>query len=142
MIRINVTEILIGRRGKVDAGLSSRETDSCDISLVKLSHRSPLKSLVKSFAAAEVQAIPSDLQYSPSKSFKFASRDVSRDAVSVTLASVEIDPNSARLSHRHQIYPPINYYWTGLLILDHSYLVGNLTNSKIAETKALEPLKS
>jgi hypothetical protein len=39
-------------------------------------------------------------------------------------------------------YPPITYYWTGLLILDHSYLVGNLTNSKIAETKALEPLKS
>jgi hypothetical protein len=39
-------------------------------------------------------------------------------------------------------YPPIIYYWTGLLILDHSYLVGNLTNSKIAETKALEPLKS
>jgi hypothetical protein len=36
----------------------------------------------------------------------------------------------------------ITYYWTGLLILDHSYLVGNLTNSKIAETKALEPLKS
>ncbi len=28
------------------------------------------------------------------------------------------------------------------LILDHSYLVGNLTNSKIAETKTLEPLKS
>jgi hypothetical protein len=39
-------------------------------------------------------------------------------------------------------YPPITYSWTGLLILDHSYLVGNLTNSKIAETKALEPLKS
>jgi hypothetical protein len=38
--------------------------------------------------------------------------------------------------------PPITYYWTGLLILDHSYLVGNLTNSKIAGTKALEPLKS
>ncbi len=34
--------------------------------------------------------------------------------------------------------PPITYYWTGLLILDHSYLIGNLTNSKIAETKALE----
>jgi hypothetical protein len=31
-------------------------------------------------------------------------------------------------------YPPINYYWTGL--------VGNLTNSKNAETKALEPRKS
>jgi hypothetical protein len=27
-------------------------------------------------------------------------------------------------------------------ILDHSYIVGNLANSKIAETKALEPLKS
>jgi hypothetical protein len=38
--------------------------------------------------------------------------------------------------------PPITSYWTGLLILDHLYLVGNLTNSKIAETKALEPLKS
>jgi hypothetical protein len=38
--------------------------------------------------------------------------------------------------------PPITHYWTGLLILDHSYLVGNLTNSKIAETKALESLKS
>jgi hypothetical protein len=39
-------------------------------------------------------------------------------------------------------YTPITYYWTGLLIMDHSYLFGNLTNSKIAETKALEPLKS
>jgi hypothetical protein len=39
-------------------------------------------------------------------------------------------------------YPTITYYWTAPLILDHSYLVGNLTNSKIAETKALEPLKS
>ncbi len=38
--------------------------------------------------------------------------------------------------------PPDTYYWTVPLILDHSYLVGNLTNSKIAETKALEPLKS
>jgi hypothetical protein len=39
-------------------------------------------------------------------------------------------------------YAPITYYWTGILILDHSYLVRNLTNSKIAETEALEPLKS
>jgi hypothetical protein len=40
--------------------------------------------------------------------------------------------------------PPITYYWTGLLILNglnHSYLVGNMANSKIAATKALEPLK-
>jgi hypothetical protein len=39
-------------------------------------------------------------------------------------------------------YPPITYYWTGLQILDHSYLVRNLTNSKIAETIASEPPKS
>jgi hypothetical protein len=39
-------------------------------------------------------------------------------------------------------YPPITDFWTGLLILDPSYLVGNLTNSKIAETKALESLRS
>jgi hypothetical protein len=38
--------------------------------------------------------------------------------------------------------PPIPYYWTGFLILEHSYLVGNLTISKIAEIKVLEPLKS
>jgi hypothetical protein len=41
-----------------------------------------------------------------------------------------------------QKYPLIPYYWTGLLILDLSYLIGNLKSSKIAETKALEPLKS
>jgi hypothetical protein len=39
-------------------------------------------------------------------------------------------------------YPSITYYWTVPLVLDHSYLVGNLTNSNFAETKALEPLKS
>ncbi len=32
-------------------------------------------------------------------------------------------------------YPPITYYWTVPLILDHTYLVGKLTSSKIAETK-------
>ncbi len=32
------------------------------------------------------------------------------------------------------IYPPITYYWTAPLILDHSYLVGKLTSSKIADT--------
>jgi hypothetical protein len=40
------------------------------------------------------------------------------------------------------IYSTITYYWTLPLILDHSYLIGNFTNSKIAETKDLEPLKS
>jgi hypothetical protein len=39
-------------------------------------------------------------------------------------------------------YLPIIYYWTGLLMLDHSCLVGNLTSSKIAETIALELPKS
>jgi hypothetical protein len=33
------------------------------------------------------------------------------------------------------LYPPITYYWTVPLILDHSYLVGKLTRSKIADTK-------
>jgi hypothetical protein len=42
----------------------------------------------------------------------------------------------------HQKYHTITYYWTVPLILDYSYLVGNLSNSKIAETKALELLKS
>jgi hypothetical protein len=32
-------------------------------------------------------------------------------------------------------YPPITYYWTVPLILDHSYLVGKLTSSKTADTK-------
>jgi hypothetical protein len=32
-------------------------------------------------------------------------------------------------------YPPITYYWTVLLILSHSYLVGKSTSSKIADTK-------
>ncbi len=39
--------------------------------------------------------------------------------------------------------PTITYYWTRLLIMDHTlYLVGNFTNSKIAETKAIELLQS
>jgi hypothetical protein len=32
-------------------------------------------------------------------------------------------------------YPTITYYWTVPLILDHSYLDGKLTSSKIADTK-------
>ncbi len=39
-------------------------------------------------------------------------------------------------------YTLITYYWTGLPILDHSYLVGNLTKAKMAQTKALAPLRS
>jgi hypothetical protein len=40
------------------------------------------------------------------------------------------------LYHRFYFrYHPITYYWTVPLILDHSYLVGKLTNSKIADTK-------
>ncbi len=31
--------------------------------------------------------------------------------------------------------PPITYYWTVPLILDHPYLVGKLASSKIADTK-------
>jgi hypothetical protein len=35
------------------------------------------------------------------------------------------------------LYPPITYYWTVPLILDHSYLVGKSTSSNIADTKVL-----
>jgi hypothetical protein len=38
-------------------------------------------------------------------------------------------------------YFPITYYWTGLLMLDHSYLVGNLTNSKIGWNKRFRTSK-
>jgi hypothetical protein len=53
-----------------------------------------------------------------------------------------IERLSKKINQKHMLYPSITYYWTVHLILDHSDLVGNLTNSKIAETKALEPLKS
>jgi hypothetical protein len=33
------------------------------------------------------------------------------------------------------LMPPITYCWTGLLILDHSYLVGKFASSKIAGTE-------
>ncbi len=36
----------------------------------------------------------------------------------------------------HNHYTPITYYWAVPLILDHSYIVEKLTNSKIADTKA------
>jgi hypothetical protein len=32
-------------------------------------------------------------------------------------------------------YPSITYYWIVPLILDHLYLVGKLTSSRIADTK-------
>ncbi len=41
---------------------------------------------------------------------------------------------------KSSFWPPIAYYWTVPLILDQWYFVWNLKNSKIAETKALEPL--
>jgi hypothetical protein len=37
--------------------------------------------------------------------------------------------------YKTRILPPITYYWTVPLILDHSYLFGKLTSSKIADTK-------
>ncbi len=33
------------------------------------------------------------------------------------------------------VYSSITYYWTVPLILDHLYLAGKLTSSKIADTK-------
>jgi hypothetical protein len=52
------------------------------------------------------------------------------------------DPPRSKGTDDTLVTPWSPIYWTGLLMLDHSYLVENLTNSKIAETKALEPLKS
>jgi hypothetical protein len=41
-------------------------------------------------------------------------------------------PVSGQWYSVHIVYtPPITYFWTVPLILDHSYLVGNLKNSKI-----------
>jgi hypothetical protein len=37
---------------------------------------------------------------------------------------------------------PITYYWTVPLILDHSYLVGELTSSKIADSPDLRGSKA
>ncbi len=42
---------------------------------------------------------------------------------------------SGFLIDRVEMYPPITYYWTVPLILDHSYLVGKLTRLKIADTE-------
>ncbi len=57
-------------------------------------------------------------------------------------SSSSMPPGLLILNSAQIIYLPITYYWIGLLRLDHSHLVRNLTNSKTAETKALEPLKS
>ncbi len=54
----------------------------------------------------------------------------------------ECQDQSIQCSNGIRLYPRITYFCTCLLILDNSYLVGNLTYSKIAETIALEPLKS
>jgi hypothetical protein len=40
-----------------------------------------------------------------------------------------------RICTMYSDVPPIAYYFTVSLILDHSYLVGKLTSSKIADTK-------
>ncbi len=60
---------------------------------------------------------------------------VSKNTASSFLVNTQVDLNPDVPP------PPITYYWTVLLILDHSYLHGNLTNSKITGTRALEPLK-
>jgi hypothetical protein len=61
-----------------------------------------------------------------------------KQRVNAFLSSWGVKNTSEGLVH----YPRITYSWTVHLILYHSYLVGNLKNSTIAKTKALEPLKS
>jgi hypothetical protein len=65
-----------------------------------------------------------------------SSIELTQRIIGITSASLKVQPIN---KYNH---PPITHHWTGLLILDHSYLVGNVTNSKISETTALEPLKS
>ncbi len=72
--------------------------------------------------------------------FKKKKVDVNLDSFSIFLDNMN-KKKEIYLYHLQSYIPPMAYYWTGLQILDHSCLVGNLTNSKIAETKALEPLK-
>ncbi len=67
---------------------------------------------------------------------------VARSLVYLKLQTRDENGRLDNMYHEQHIIPPITYYWTGLLMLDHSNLVGILTNSKITETKALEPQKS
>ncbi len=53
--------------------------------------------------------------------------------VSQKLASFQSLSDTGGKKKFHQ--PPITYYWTVPVILDHSYLVGKLKSSKIADTK-------
>jgi hypothetical protein len=54
---------------------------------------------------------------------------------------LKISSHKSKVGARKARYPPITYYWTVPLILDHSYLVGNLTNAKFGETKAYRTSK-
>jgi hypothetical protein len=45
-----------------------------------------------------------------------------------------LSPSAVQYVH-FLVYPSITYQWTVPLILGHSYLVGKLTSSKIADTK-------
>jgi hypothetical protein len=44
-------------------------------------------------------------------------------------------PNLKQTADPRRDYPPITYYWTVNLILDHSYHVRKSRSSKIADTK-------
>jgi hypothetical protein len=47
---------------------------------------------------------------------------------------ITLDKGTSNVLNVTKSYPPTTYYWTVPLILEHSYLVGKLTSSKIADT--------
>jgi hypothetical protein len=53
-----------------------------------------------------------------------------------------VDGIMKKCPQKSHMIPPDHLFLDRSQILDHSILVGNLTHPKIAETKALEPLKS
>ncbi len=53
----------------------------------------------------------------------------------VTRACLTLVSFFFRVQGWSRYYPPITYYWTVPIFLDHSYLVGKITSSKIADVK-------
>ncbi len=72
-------------------------------------------------------------------SLQFISCGELNDAFAITILKIYACWELMRGAVHHLT---ITYYWIVSLILDHSYLVGNLSNSEINETKALDLLKS
>jgi hypothetical protein len=69
------------------------------------------------------------------KTRKLIDRSLFRNRIRIALPALPATFNLLFLDNRQFTNPPITYYWTVPLILDHSYLVDKLTSLKIADTK-------